>query len=352
MNVLVTGHHGYIGSVLVSVLESAGHAVDGVDAFFYAGCDFGPSERPTSERLVDVRDLRSSDLSRYDAIVHLAALSNDPVGDLNAAWTYAINLDATLALARAAKEAGVRRFLFASSCSTYGVSGEDEVVDENGVQRPLTPYAETKVRAEERLSDLADTDFSPVYLRNATAFGVSPRLRLDVVLNNLLASAHTSGRIALLSDGTAWRPLVHVEDIARATLALLEAPRMLIHNEAFNIGSNEHNVRIRDLADLLAELTGCEVVFSGEASPDPRSYRVDFSKLARVLPDFRCRWSVATGAEELLRAYRSIGLSAADFSGSRYTRLRRIKELLAAGRLVDDLRWAPGGAPSGPTLRP
>lgn len=346
MRVLVTGHHGYIGSVLAPLLAEEGHEVYGVDVFFYAGCDFSGERRSVSGSLVDIRDIVPENLMGFDAVVHLAALSNDPVGDLNAAWTYAINLEGTISLARAAKEAGVRRFLFASSCSTYGVSGSDDLVDEEGAQRPLTPYAETKVRAEEALSALADGDFSPVYLRNATAYGVSPRLRLDVAVNNLAASAHALGRIVLLSDGSSWRPFVHVEDIARATLSILEAPRAAVHDQAFNIGSNDQNIQIREVASLLSGLTGCEVVLSDEASPDPRSYRVDFSKLERVLPTFRCRWDVRRGAEELLGSYGTWGLTRADFEGSRYVRLRRIRELLAEGRLVGDLRWASGCAPA------
>jgi nucleoside-diphosphate-sugar epimerase len=351
MKVLVTGHHGYIGSVLAPFLREAGHEVHGLDAYLYGGCDFGRDRRYEPERAADVRDVTAAALVGYDAVVHLAALSNDPIGDLNPDWTYAINLEGTVTLARAAREAGVARFLFASSCSTYGASGTDDVLDEDGPQRPLTPYAESKVRAEERLSDLADSHFSPVYLRNATAFGVSPRLRLDVVVNNLVASAHTSGRITLLSDGGSWRPMVHVEDIARATLALLHAPREVVHDQAFNIGSSDQNIRIRDLAAMLSARSGCEVELSKEASPDPRSYRVDFGKLERALPEFSCAWDVERGADELFSAFRTAGLTAADFAGPRYIRLRWIKGLLEEGRLDADLRWVRGrelhAAPSG-----
>jgi nucleoside-diphosphate-sugar epimerase len=351
MKVLVTGHHGYIGSVLAPFLRDAGHDVHGLDVFLYRGCDFGCDRRHVPERVADVRDVTAADLAGYDAVVHLAALSNDPVGDLNPEWTYAINLEGTVSLARAAREAGVARFLFASSCSTYGASGTDDVLDEDGPQRPLTPYAESKVRAEERLSDLADSHFSPVYLRNATAYGVSPRLRLDVVLNNLVASAHTSGRILLLSDGGSWRPMVHVEDIARASLALLEAPREVVHDQAFNIGSGDQNIRIRDLAAILSARSGCEVELSSEASPDPRSYRVDFGKLERALPEFHCGWNVERGADELFSAFAEVGLTASDFAGPRFVRLRRIRELLEEKRLDGELRWIQGRelhtAPSG-----
>jgi len=339
MKVLVTGCHGYIGSVTAPLLADAGHDVVGLDTFFYRGCDFGEGGGVTSLDL-DVRDVGPETLQGFAAVVHLAALSNDPIGDLNADWTYRINLDATVSLARAAKEAGVERFVFASSCSMYGAASGDDLLDESAPLRPLTPYAETKARAEESLLELADSGFSPIYMRNATAFGVSPRLRLDVVLNNLAAWAHTTGRIRLLSDGSAWRPLVHVRDISRATLAFLEAPREAVHNEAFNIGAAEQNVRIRELAETLHGLLDCEVELSDDATPDPRSYRVDFSKLSTGLPGFRCEWTVERGADELVRAYERIGLTFDEFEGSRrYIRLAQIKRLLDEGALDDDLRW-------------
>jgi nucleoside-diphosphate-sugar epimerase len=341
VRVLLTGHHGYIGSVTRPILEAAGHDVVGLDTFYYRGCDFGQDGQAGAEVTADVRSVAAADLEGFDAVVHLAALSNDPLGDLRNEWTYAINLDGTIALAAAARAAGVRRFVFASSCSMYGASSSDDLLDETAPLRPLTPYAESKVRSEEELNQLADDTFSPVYMRNATAYGVSPRLRLDVVLNNLAAWAHTTGKIRLLSDGSAWRPLVHVQDIARATAALLEAPREAVHNEAFNIGSEEQNVRIRDLAATLQGLLGCEVEMSGDATADPRSYRVDFSKLRTALPEFRCDWNVASGASELTAAYASVGLTYEEFmDAGRYTRLTQLKRLLDAGRLDDDLRWA------------
>lgn len=339
MKILLTGCHGYIGSVTGPLLANAGHDVVGLDTFYYRGCDFG--EGATVKALdLDVRDVGPDTLRGFDAVVHLAALSNDPIGDLNREWTYDINLGATVTLARAAREAGVERFVLASSCSMYGASGGDDLLDESAPLRPLTPYAESKVRAEEALRELADSGFSPIYMRNATAFGVSPRLRLDIVLNNLAAWAHTTGRIRLLSDGSAWRPLVHVQDISRATLAFLEASRDTVHNEAFNIGSAEQNVRIRDLAQTLHDLLGCEVELSDDATPDPRSYRVDFSKLEGAFPDFRCEWNVERGAEELVTAYQRIGLTFEEFEGAgRYTRLAQIKRLLEERALDDDLRW-------------
>jgi nucleoside-diphosphate-sugar epimerase len=338
MRVLVTGHHGYIGSVTAPLLADAGHDVVGLDTFYYRGCDFGRDEKVPSIDM-DVRDVRAETLAGFDAIVHLAALSNDPIGDLNPELTYAINLDGTLTAARAAKDAGVHRFVFASSCSMYGASGADDLLDENAPLRPLTPYAESKVRAEEGLWELADDDFSPVSMRNATVYGVSPRLRLDVVLNNLAAWAHTTGRVRLLSDGSAWRPLIHVRDLARATLAILEAPDDAVRGEAFNIGSKAQNYRITELAELLAAESGCELEFGPDASPDPRSYRADFRKLTRAFPDLRFEWDAAQGARELLTAYAAVGLSPEKFEGRSYVRLRQLLHLLEAGRLGDDLRW-------------
>jgi nucleoside-diphosphate-sugar epimerase len=340
MRILVTGHHGYIGSVTAPLLANAGHEVVGLDMFYYRGCDFGPSRTASEEEPLDVRDVDAERLQGFDAIVHLAALSNDPLGDLRPEWTYDINLEGTVALAKAAKAAGVDRFVFASSCSMYGASTSDDSLDETAPLRPLTPYADSKVRSEAALHELADASFSPVYMRNATAYGVSPRLRLDVVLNNLAAWAHTTGKIRLLSDGSAWRPLVHVEDIARATLALLEAPREVVYDQAFNVGSADQNVRIRDLAETLHRLLDCEVETSGDAMADPRSYRVDFSKLATSVPSFTCEWGVGRGAEELAGAYVAFGLTLEDFTEiGRYMRLSQLKRLLVERQLDDSLRW-------------
>jgi nucleoside-diphosphate-sugar epimerase len=340
VKILVTGQHGYIGSIARPVLEDAGHDVVGLDTFFYRGCDFGEGRVDDPELAVDVRDIAPAQLEDFDAVVHLAALSNDPLGDLRDEWTYDINFGGTVALARAAKAAGIQRFVFASSCSMYGASDSGDLLDETAPLRPLTPYAESKVRSEAALYQLADDTFSPVYMRNATAYGVSPRLRLDVVLNNLAAWAHTTGKIRLLSDGSAWRPLVHVRDIARATVALLEAPREAIHNQAFNIGSEDQNVRIRELAETLRELLECDVEMSGDATPDPRSYRVDFSKLRAAVPQFRCDWNAALGASELADAYATVGLTYEEFMEvGRYTRLAQLKRLLDADRLDSDLRW-------------
>jgi nucleoside-diphosphate-sugar epimerase len=339
MRVLVTGHHGYIGSVLAPLLADAGHDVVGFDTFFYRGCDFGDSGAALPEIAKDLREVDASDLEGFDAIVHLAALSNDPLGDLDPSLTADVNFHGTIRLARAAREAGVRRFVFASSCSMYGASGTENALDETAPLRPLTAYAESKVRAEEGLFELADADFVPVSMRNGTAFGVSPRLRIDIVLNNLAAWAHTTGRIRLLSDGMAWRPLVHIRDISKAAVALLDAPEDLIRGEAFNIGTEEQNYLIRDLAEVLASVSGCEIEIAEGSSPDQRSYRVDFSKLVRALPELRLDWNAERGAQELIDAYRLVDLTLERFESDLYVRLRRLSSLLDQGQLDPDLRW-------------
>src|SRR5262245_43895324 len=327
MRVLVTGSHGYIGSVVAPLLADSGHDVVGLDTFFYQGCDFGSEVGKVESLSRDVREVAPDELEGFDAIVHLAALSNDPLGDFDAALTAEINCEATLRLARAARESGVRRFVFASSCSMYGASETDVAVDEDAPLKPLTAYAESKVRSEEGLVELAGPDFAPVSMRNATVFGVSPRLRLDIVLNNLAAWAHTTGRIRLLSDGMAWRPLIHVEDVARATLALLDAPEDEVRGEAFNVGTDKQNYLVRQLAEVLAAVTGCGIEVAEGSSADQRSYRVDFSKLARDFPDLEFKWDAERGAVELIEAYREVGLTRTDFDGNRYVRLRRLKSL-------------------------
>ena len=340
MKIIVTGHHGYIGSVLAPALAEAGHEVVGLDTFYYRGCDFGRSDEFEPAVSRDVRDVRLDDLEGFDAVVHLAALSNDPLGDLNSGWTYSINRDGTIALARAAKEAGVRRFVFASSCSMYGAAESGTALTEEAPLRPLTPYAESKVAAELALNELADDDFAPVAMRNATVYGVSPRLRLDVVLNNLVAWAHTTGSIALQSDGSAWRPLVHVRDVARAAHQLLDAPEELVRGEAFNIGSGEQNYRIRELAEIVhQQLPECEVTMAPGAPADPRSYRVDFSKFHTAFPQFEFEWTAALGVRELVQAYAATELTHESFQGHRYTRLKQLKRLLDQGSLDGELRW-------------
>jgi len=342
----VTGHHGYIGSVLAPLVEAAGHDVVGLDTFYYRGCDFGADAwRPKTELELDVRDVDARLLEGFDAIVHLAALSNDPVGDLNADWTYEINGAASVSLARAAKEAGVGRFVFASSCSMYGASDTDDLVDERAPLRPLTPYAESKVTAEAAILELSDGDFAAVSMRNATAYGVSPRLRLDIVLNNLVAWAHTTGAIRLQSDGRAWRPLVHIRDISAAALALVEAPAATVAGTAFNIGTNEQNYTIRELAEIVRRrLPECTIEYAEGAAADSRSYRVDFSLFHRTFPDCTLEWTAERGADELASAFASVGLDAAELTGRRYIRLGRLKALLEAGVAGDGLRLvAPAG---------
>ena len=339
MKVLVTGHHGYIGSVVAPMLIEAGHDVTGLDTFFYEGCDLLEDAADVPTLRMDLRDVTTGVLEGYDGIVHLAALSNDPLGELDEELTREINLRGTVELARKAKEAGVHRFVFASSCSMYGASGTDELMTEEAPLRPLTAYAESKVRAEEALSELADGDFAPVFMRNATAYGASPRIRLDVVLNNLAAWAFTTGKVMIMSDGTPWRPLVHVRDIGAAAAATLVAPIAVVRNEAFNVGANAENYRVRDLAEIVREtFAGCEIEYAEGAGPDPRSYRVDFRKLTETLPDASPTWTARDGARELLDAFQSARLTSAGFD--LYTRLSRLKSLLAEGSLDDDLRWS------------
>lgn len=344
MRVAVTGHNGYIGSVMVPFLQKAGHEVVGLDTYLYEECTFGREVPDVPSMRVDLRDVDAAPLVGFDAVIHLAALCNDPLGNMNPGTTYGINHLASVRLAEAAKQAGVSRYLFASSCSLYGLAG-DEMLSEEAAFNPITPYGESKILAERDIRPLADATFSPVYLRNATAYGVSPRLRGDIVVNNLVGYAYTQGDVLIQSDGSPWRPLVHIEDISRAFLAALEAPRDAIHNQAFNVGRNEDNLRVREIADMVkAVVPGCTIRYAEGGGPDPRCYRVDCSKIASALPAFRPQWSVAKGVEELYAAYRDAGLTAEQFHGNRYMRLKQIKKLQDEGRLDDDLRWQTAGA--------
>lgn len=336
--VLVTGSGGYLGSVLLPRLEATGFVVVPFDAGLFAGCDFGTARPDPPPQ--DVRRATAALFDGIDAVVHLAALSNDPLGDLDPDLTHAINTLGSLRIARAAKQAGVSRFVFASSCSNYGAAGGDDLLDEDAPLRPVTPYAESKVRTEEALAELADDDFHPVFMRNATAFGVSPRLRLDVVLNNLTAWAHTSGQIRLLSDGRSWRPLVHVADIAAATQTLLTAPEEKVHAIAYNIGALDSNHLVADLARMVGRAyPDCEIAMASGAGPDPRSYRVDFSRFAQAFPDHRFDWTAQAGIEELAAAFTEVGLAADELSGDRYLRLAHLRGLIDSGRVDAELHW-------------
>lgn len=339
MRVLVTGHNGYIGTVLVPMLLERGHQVAGLDTDYFASCLFTGSLPEIPQLQKDIRDLEADDVRGFDAVIHLAGLSNDPLGDYKPNLTEEINEQAAVHLARLAKAAGVRRFLFASSCSNYGAGGLD-FLDEQTSFNPVTPYGISKVRVEAALTELADADFSPTYLRASTAYGLSPLIRFDLVINNLAAWAFTEGLVYLKSDGTPWRPVVHVEDIALAYVAALEAPRELVHDQAFNVGTTNENYQIRELAEIVRDVVpNCRIEFAPDAGPDTRCYRVDCNKIARTLHGFKPQWTARRGVEELYEAYRTVGLTLDDFEGERYKRIAHVKKLVNDGALDGDLRW-------------
>ncbi|GAB5534318.1 MAG: NAD(P)-dependent oxidoreductase [Rubricoccaceae bacterium] len=342
MRILLTGHDGYIGTVLAPILQAAGHDVVGMDAGWFSACVFGMPTTAPPARQLDVRDIDAAALDGFDAVVHLANLSNDPLGNLDPGLTESINATASIRLGELAREAGVSRFVFASSCSLYGAAGQDAVTEEAAFN-PVTAYGVAKVEAERGLRELATASFSPVFLRNATVYGASPRLRFDLVVNNLTAWAVATKQIRMKSDGSPWRPLVHIEDVSQAVRAVLEAPREAIHNEAFNVGRNSENYQIRDVATLVGEeVDGCAVTFAEGASPDTRSYRVSFDKIARALPTWQPRWTVRDGIRQVRDAITGLDLQPSDFEGPRYSRIAHLQAHLDAGRLRSDLRWVAG----------
>lgn len=343
MKILLTGHKGYIGTVAQSMFAAVGHDVIGLDTDLFAGCDFGDPASEIPEIRRDLRNLKE-DFRGFDAVVHLGALSNDPLSNLDSGLTYDINHKASVRLAELAKQAGVQRFVFSSSCSTYGSAGDD-FLDESATLNPVTAYGESKVFVERDVALLADDNFSPTFMRNATAYGVSPRLRLDIVLNDFVAAACTAGCIHIKSDGTPWRPIVHIRDIIQAMICVLDAPKDAIHNQTFNVGSTSENYRISELASIVQEtVPGCRIEYAAGGGPDKRCYRVNCDKIQRLLPSFKPQWTARSGAKELYDAYRASGLTVNDVKDGRYFRINTIQRLLKAGKLDSTLRWTDGSS--------
>jgi len=343
MRVLVTGNNGYIGAVLCKRLLEEGMEVIGLDTDFYRGCNLFALEYTVKQLSSDIRQVKKSDLQGIDAIIHLAALSNDPIGALNPELTLQINYLASVNLAKLARESKVKKFIFSSSCSIYGISG-DEMIDENGLLDPVTAYAKSKVEAEKEIAKLADESFCPVFLRNATVYGVSPMLRVDLVVNNLAGWAFTTGKIKIMSDGTPWRPLIHIQDVCQAFITCLKAPKESVHNQVFNVGRNSENYRVRDIAEIVKNtLPNCNIEYTGEHGADTRNYRVNFNKVSRVLGDFfKPEWNVEKGVRELFDAYKKINLSEKDFQGDKFIRLKRIEKLLRENNVDKSLFWKIG----------
>ena len=344
--ILLTGHRGYIGSVIGPALQARGYDVVGLDTVYYGDeCAFVPDVSAIPEITKDLRDLTLDDMRGFEAVIHLAALSNDPLGNLRQELTYDINLHASVGLATLAREVGVRRFLFSSSCSMHGASAAGKV-DENTPVNPLTPYGISKIRSEEQISALANDTFSPTFLRNGTVYGVSPRLRVDIVLNNLVGWAVTTGKVRLYSDGTPWRPVIHVEDVCQAFITTMEAPTEVVHNQVFHVGSNGENYQIRDLAEIVRRVVpGCEVEYVKDHDADQRTYLADFTKIERALPTFQPKWTAEAGVRQLYQAYKEVGLTLEQFTSSRYIRLKRIGDLLREDKLDETLRWrVPAGS--------
>lgn len=342
MKVLVTGTEGYIGAILAPILMKAGHDVTGLDTGFYRDgwLYSNKADTPMQPKMInkDLRNIEASDLQGFDAVVHLAELSNDPLGQNNPEVTHKINHLGSVRIAKLCKELGIERFVYTSSCSVYG-AGTGDFLDETSEVNPQTAYAECKVKVEKDVSALADDKFSPVFLRNATAYGASPRMRFDIVLNDLSGLAWTDKKIAMISDGSPWRPLVHVQDICKAIKCALEAPKDAIHNQVFNVGDNSDNYRVKEIAEIVGgEFPGCEVTF-GDSSADNRSYRVNFDKINSQLPGFKCDWNAQKGAAQLRRIFEQIDMSQDTFQAKPFTRLKQLKYLISTSQIDDDFFW-------------